>query len=202
MSNAAQYHSDDSEDSDGQNGYSDNEGIVFAEQKKKNVEDKDSSSPQPKPRTRAAKHDLEGSPGAADGLRMKKRRRTVEVNDLPLHDEEDLDINGEAVLRFRSRIWNQAMVSCGPFFYPFCYLFLINLPLENGRIKSWRLLRRNTTVTGVSCAPGSMKCSDAASQIVSAKSAGRSTSCPSWRRERSAPGLLMRWEIYISSCPL
>lgn len=113
MSRAVQYRSDESDESDGQGGYSDNEGIVFAESKKRNVEEKASNGQQSKTRARAAKQDADPQVGVLEGVRLKKRRRTAEVNDLPLHDEEDLALNVEVPVKFKSRIWNEAMV-CAP----------------------------------------------------------------------------------------
>jgi hypothetical protein len=110
MSHAAQYHSDES-DSEAENGYSDNEGIVFAESNRKNSEEKQNSMPASKNRAKAPKHDLDESAQGLDNVRLKKRRRTVEVPELPLHDEDDLPLNAPATLKFKSRIWNQAMVT-------------------------------------------------------------------------------------------
>ena len=116
MSHAIQYHPEES-DSEG-NGYSGDEGIVFTESKRMMEEKHSNSNGQvPKVRARATKHDLEGQPGSLDGVKLKKRRRTIEVNDLPLHDEEDLVMTAEVPLKFKSRIWNEAMVSVKIYIY-------------------------------------------------------------------------------------
>lgn len=160
MSQPAQYRSDESDDSDAQNGYSDNEGIVFAESKKKNsTEEKPATSQPPKPRSKASKHDAEGGTGSVDGGRLKKRRRTVEVNDLPLHDEEDLDMSGDVQLRFRSRIWNEAMVSHVMHLTGIPSFILIFPTQFHHRTRSWSKPPRSTIATGDSCAPASMRCS-------------------------------------------
>lgn len=108
MNNEIQYGSD-SDDSVA----SDNEGIVFAESNRKKADTaKQGNGQTQKTRAKATpKHDLDAPEGEQGVQKPKKRRRTVEVSELPFHDEEEYADGTIPQGRFRSRIWNEAMVS-------------------------------------------------------------------------------------------
>ena len=108
MNNEIQYGSD-SDDSVA----SDNEGIVFAESNRKKTETtKQGNGQTQKTRAKPApKHDLDAPEGEQGVQKPKKRRRTVEVSELPFHDEEEYADGTIPQGRFRSRIWNEAMVN-------------------------------------------------------------------------------------------
>lgn len=110
MNHEIQYQSDDSESSTA----SDNEGIVFTEAGRKKTEAVKQANGNTQKRTKSnAKHDLETTEHEQEIIKPKKRRRTVEVSELPFHDEDAEFAEGIPQGRFRSRIWNDAMVSSG-----------------------------------------------------------------------------------------
>lgn len=114
MSHAMQYNSD-SEDSEAQNTYSDNEGIMFAgSRRKKAAGVKAASEPSQKsrgkPSSQRIPNDLDETHNELEGGKPKKRRRTAEVTELPFHDEEDYVHMPNAPIKFKSRIWTDEMV--------------------------------------------------------------------------------------------
>lgn len=110
-----QYNSD-SEDSEEQNHYSDNEGIMFAGRRKKLDRLKQANEPIQKNRAKSSSssqripNELEENHNDLDGGRPKKRRRTAEVTELPFHDEEEYSHSSSSQIKFKSRIWTDEMV--------------------------------------------------------------------------------------------
>jgi len=107
MNHEIQYGSDSEEST-----ASDNEGIVFTEAGRKKAEaSKQATGTTQKTRTKAnPKHELDTAEAELEIPKPKKRRRTVEVSELPFHDEEEYAEGSIPQGRFRSRIWNEAMV--------------------------------------------------------------------------------------------
>ena len=150
MSHAATYHTDESGDSESEQNYSDNEGIVFTESNRKLAEEKNNGQVQ-KSRSRQPKHDVDTSLIDGEVVRLKKRRRTAEVNDLPLHDEDDLSIgSGQTPLKSKSRIWNEQMVKNN--LWILIYTFILYLSYDffyDIRILNLKMLQENLKKIGV-----------------------------------------------------
>ena len=114
MSHAIQYNSD-SEDSEAQNPYSDNEGVMFAGSRRKKADRmKQASEPSHKSRGKTSSqripNELDENHNDLEVGKPKKRRRTAEVTELPFHDEEDYIHMPNAQIKFKSRIWTDEMV--------------------------------------------------------------------------------------------
>lgn len=118
MSHAIQYNSD-SEDSETQNPYSDNEGVMFAgSRRKKSDRLKQANEPNTKSRGKSSSqripNELDENHNELEGGKPKKRRRTAEVTELPFHDDEDYIQLGSPQIKFKSRIWTDDMVITKP----------------------------------------------------------------------------------------